>query len=112
MKKLLIAAPYKIGYEDVTDEPLTPSSIRIRSLFNGISHGTEMNFFRGMAPQLKNNIDGGLFQKRKTDDNPFPVWHGYETVGEVIEMIRKKALEFGADYVIDPTQGNVAEQNF
>jgi len=86
MKKLLITAPYKIGYEEVADVPLTPSSIRIRSIFNGISHGTEMNFFRGIAPHLKNHIDGGLFQKKATDDNPFPIWHGYETVGEVIEI--------------------------
>ncbi len=86
MKKLVIKAPYKIEFEEVPDEPLTPSSIRIRSILNGISHGTEMIFFRGIAPQMTNNIDGGLFQKREINDNPYPIWHGYETVGEVIEV--------------------------
>jgi len=85
MKKLVITAPFKIGYEDVPDEPLTPASIRIRSIFNGISHGTEMNFYRGTAPNLENHIDGGLFQKGKVPNTPYPIWHGYETVGKVIE---------------------------
>ena len=86
MKKLIIKSPYNIDFENVHDEPLTPSSIRIRSIYNGISHGTEMNFFRGTAPNITNVIDKGLFQKKKVNENPFPVWHGYETVGEVIEI--------------------------
>ena len=42
--------------------------------------GTEMSFFRGTVPRLKNLIDGGLFRKKKVQDNPYPIWHGYETV--------------------------------
>jgi 2-desacetyl-2-hydroxyethyl bacteriochlorophyllide A dehydrogenase len=85
MKKLIITDAYKVGYEELPDELLKPTEIRIRSILNGISHGTEMNFFRGTAPDIKNEIDGGLFQKRKVQNNPYPIWHGYETVGEVIE---------------------------
>jgi 2-desacetyl-2-hydroxyethyl bacteriochlorophyllide A dehydrogenase len=85
VKKLLITDPYKLGYEELPDEPLKPAEIRIRSILNGISHGTEMNFFRGTAPNLNHHIDGGLFQKRKVQNNPYPIWHGYETVGEVME---------------------------
>jgi len=85
MKKLVFTDVYKVGYEELPDEALKPAEIRIRSILNGISHGTEMNFFRGTAPNLENHIDGGLFQKGKAPNTPYPIWHGYETVGEVIE---------------------------
>src|SRR3989339_479260 len=85
MKRLMITGPRKIGYEEISDEPLKPKSIRIRSIYNGISHGTEMNFFRGTAPHLTHAIDDGLFQKRTEQGESYPIWHGYETVGEVIE---------------------------
>ncbi|MGO8786017.1 MAG: zinc-binding dehydrogenase [Terriglobia bacterium] len=85
MRKLVFTGPKQIGFEDVPDEPLTPTSIRIRSRYSGISHGTEMNFYRGTAPHLTHEITGGLFRARERSVSSYPIWHGYETVGEVIE---------------------------
>lgn len=86
MIRLVFTGPKKIDFEQVPDEPLGPKAIRIRSILNGISHGTEMSFYRGTAPHLTHNIDGGLFQERKDSQSPYPIWHGYETVAEVIEI--------------------------
>ena len=85
MRRLLFAGPRQIVFEDGPDEPLTPTAMRIRALYNGISHGTEMNFYCGTAPHIQCDIDDGLFRKRDRDENVYPIWHGYETVGEVIE---------------------------
>jgi 2-desacetyl-2-hydroxyethyl bacteriochlorophyllide A dehydrogenase len=86
MRRLVFTGPKQIKFEDLPDEPLTPTSVRIRCLYSGISHGTEMSFYRGTAPHLTNEIKGGLFRKSKESTTSFPVWHGYETVGEIIEV--------------------------
>lgn len=87
MQKLLIIQPYKVQILEAPDEPLTPTSIRLKVLYSGISHGTELNFYRGTAPHFTHRIDDGLFQALATKvESPYPVWHGYETVGEVIEV--------------------------
>jgi 2-desacetyl-2-hydroxyethyl bacteriochlorophyllide A dehydrogenase len=85
MRRLLITGPRKIDFEERPDDPLTPTSIRVKSLYSGISHGTEMNFYRGTAPSIANEIDEGLFRPRTGDHSPYPIPHGYEMVGEVIE---------------------------
>jgi 2-desacetyl-2-hydroxyethyl bacteriochlorophyllide A dehydrogenase len=89
MRKLLFSGPRQLEFTDHPDEPLAPLSIRLRSLFSGISHGTEMNFYRGTAPHFTHRIDGGLFQKLEREKSPYPIWHGYETVGEVVEAGRE-----------------------
>lgn len=85
MRKLVFTSPRQVAFEDHPDEPMTPTSIRIRMQYSGISHGTEMNFYRGTAPHMTHDIDKGLFRKREETDSPYPIWHGYETVGEVVE---------------------------
>ncbi len=86
MREVVISGPRRVELRDVPDEPITPTSIRVRSLFSGISHGTELNFYRGTAPQFSHEIDDGLFRERDPDQSPYPVLHGYEMVGEVIEV--------------------------
>ena len=86
MRRLVFSGPRQISFEDLPDEPLSPTSIRIRSLYSGISHGTELAFYRGTAPRMtRENVDG-LFRQRNPDASPYPIWHGYETVGEVVEV--------------------------
>ena len=65
---------------------LKPTCIRIHSLWSGISHGTEMNFYRGTAPHITHDIDHGLFRPRPSNVSTYPIWHGYETVGEIVEV--------------------------
>lgn len=86
MRKLLITGPRQVSIVEEPNVPLTNKAIRIKSIYNGISHGTEMNFYRGTAPGIKKTIDNGLFRKKKQGDFDYPIWHGYETVGEVVEV--------------------------
>ena len=85
MRKLLFTGPRQLALQDEPDEKLGPTCLRLESLYSGISHGTEMNFYRGTAPHMACNIDGGLFQRRDQASSSYPIWHGYETVGRVIE---------------------------
>jgi 2-desacetyl-2-hydroxyethyl bacteriochlorophyllide A dehydrogenase len=70
----------------VPDATLTPTAIRVRTLYSGISHGTEMSFYRATAPQLSHDVDGGLFAESQATNSLYPIVHGYEMVGEVVEV--------------------------
>ena len=89
MRKLVITGPRKISIVEEPDKALDETEIRIKSIYNGISHGTEMNFYRGTAPHFTHLIKDGLFEKRAKTDSPYPIWHGYETVGQVVEIGKK-----------------------
>jgi 2-desacetyl-2-hydroxyethyl bacteriochlorophyllide A dehydrogenase len=86
MREVVITGPRRVELRTVPDERLMPTGIRIRSLYSGISHGTEMSFYRAAAPQISHDIDDGLFQRHEGEDNPYPIAHGYEMVGEVMEV--------------------------
>ena len=86
MRRIIFTNPRKMEFEELPDESLSATSIRLRSLYSGISHGTEMNFYRGTAPHITHEIDRGLFQRREQNASPYPIWHGYETVAEVVEV--------------------------
>ena len=86
MQEVVITGPRQVAVRRVDDDPMTPHSIRVRSLYSGISHGTEMSFYRGTAPHFDHEIADGLFSERRDDTTFYPVRHGYEMVGEVIEV--------------------------
>jgi len=86
MREVVITGPRRVKLRTTADDPLTPTAIRIRTLYSGISHGTEMSFYRATAPQLSHDIDDGLFRRHEGEDTPYPVVHGYEMVGEVVEV--------------------------
>jgi 2-desacetyl-2-hydroxyethyl bacteriochlorophyllide A dehydrogenase len=76
---------------EVVDEaarPLTEHDVRVRTLFTGISAGTELTAYRGSNPYLTKRWDDTL---RLFVDGPvsreYPLngW-GYEEVGEVVEI--------------------------
>jgi len=86
MREVVITGPRQVELRTTADDPLTPAAIRVRSLSSGISHGTEMSFYRATAPQLSHDINDGLFRTHEGEDTPYPILHGYEMVGEVIEV--------------------------
>ena len=82
-----INSPKKLGLEEV----------RIKSLYSGISHGTEMGVYRGQAPffSKKYNPDNRLFLKAESSEKwGYPirscdpgVWYlGYALVGMINEV--------------------------
>jgi 2-desacetyl-2-hydroxyethyl bacteriochlorophyllide A dehydrogenase len=85
-REIVILGPRKVGLREYQEEPLKNREIKVRTLFSGISHGTEMNIYRGTAPQFHKSVsERGLFQ----EGSPlfkYPMIYGYEEVGEVAEV--------------------------
>jgi 2-desacetyl-2-hydroxyethyl bacteriochlorophyllide A dehydrogenase len=85
---LNVEAPHRIGLSEYEEPPLAPGEVRIRTLYSGISAGTELTLFRGSNPYLAKAWDTAnrLFMpSNKTWSYPRPAI-GYEEVGEVIEV--------------------------
>jgi 2-desacetyl-2-hydroxyethyl bacteriochlorophyllide A dehydrogenase len=86
---LVFIQPRTIGFEFVEDRPLKPKEVRVRTLYSGISTGTEMTAYRGSNPYLTKQWDSKnrLFRPSDSPSQPYPLsgW-GYEEVGEVIEV--------------------------
>ncbi len=88
-KRLVVVAPRQLGYEADEDAPLKPDEVRIRTLYSGISAGTELTQYRGTNPYMHKRWDEGirLFVQDQQPSWSYPIRHlGYEEVGEVIEV--------------------------
>jgi 2-desacetyl-2-hydroxyethyl bacteriochlorophyllide A dehydrogenase len=73
--------------EDTLPDP-KHDEMEIRSLFSGISHGTEMNVYRGDAPMWSMRQDRGthLFLESPSPQWSYPMRYGYACVGEVTNI--------------------------
>ena len=62
-----------------------PGEVAIRSLYSGISHGTEMNVYRGDAPMWRRKRDPRtkLFVDAERPEWEYPLRYGYACVGVV-----------------------------
>lgn len=86
---LVFTAPRESGYQAYDDAPLKPNEVRIRTLYSGISAGTELTFYRGTNPYLTKRWDAEkrLFVPEDTAIFSYPVMNlGYEEVGEIVEI--------------------------
>ena len=86
---LVFTAPRATGYQTIDDPPLKADEVRIKSLYSGISAGTELTFYRGTNPYLSKQWDGDrrLFVDGEGSTFAYPVLNlGYEEVGEVVEV--------------------------
>lgn len=84
---LTLSAPYTLAYKDYDDAPLRPDELRLKTLYSGISAGTELTFYRGTNPYLTKQWDAEkrVFIAGGEATFPYPVTNlGYEEVGEVI----------------------------
>ena len=74
----------------VEDEIAGPGAgeVAMRSLYSGISHGTEMNVYRGDAPmwQRKQDRRTRLFVESEEPQWDYPLRYGYACVGVVTEV--------------------------
>jgi 2-desacetyl-2-hydroxyethyl bacteriochlorophyllide A dehydrogenase len=82
------AAPYAVEVAEFPSSSLQPGQVRVRTLFSGISAGTEMTAYRGTNPYVVSEWDPAahLFTGRPGDRLAYPLegW-GYSEVGEVVE---------------------------
>jgi 2-desacetyl-2-hydroxyethyl bacteriochlorophyllide A dehydrogenase len=93
-------APREVDLHPFPDPPLPAESVRVRTLYSGISAGTELTAYRGSNPYLNKRWE----QERRlflpgdvSIDYPVEGW-GYEEVGEVIEV---------ADDIAAPRVGDI-----
>jgi 2-desacetyl-2-hydroxyethyl bacteriochlorophyllide A dehydrogenase len=88
-KVVVFTEPKSVGFESYEDWPLKPNEVRLRTLYSGISAGTELTAYRGSNPYLHKQWDPSrkLFIPAEQPTLTYPVsgW-GYEEVGEVVEI--------------------------
>lgn len=88
-KVLTITQPRQLGFDTIKDRDLNEKEVRVRTLYSGISAGTEMATYRGSSPFLHKQWDPNvrLFLPADAPSLSYPQsgW-GYEEVGEVIEI--------------------------
>jgi threonine dehydrogenase-like Zn-dependent dehydrogenase len=92
MRRVAVAftAPRTVGFMEEEDRPLEGHEVRLRTLYSGISAGTELTAFRGTNPYLNRRWDESLRlfmndPQHESIQYPLKAW-GYEEVGEVIEV--------------------------
>jgi len=88
-RALVLNAPRELAFEPIEDRALAPQEVRIRTLFSGISAGTELSQYRGTNPFMHRRWDEAsrLFVEAEEPSWPYPVRNlGYEESGEIVEV--------------------------
>lgn len=97
---LVFKGPRTIEFEQEEDRALAPHEVRLRTLFSGISAGTELTGYRGTNPYLNKRWDNDrrifVTDDRTEPDYPLVGW-GYEEVGEIIELGSEASAEAGVE---------------
>ncbi|HEY0682055.1 MAG TPA: zinc-binding alcohol dehydrogenase [Steroidobacter sp.] len=86
---LVLNAPRTLAFVPLEAAPLTSEQVRIRTLFSGVSAGTELSQYRGTNPFMHRRWDESsrLFVAADSPSWPYPVRNlGYEEVGEIVEV--------------------------
>ena len=101
IKAVEITGPRQITV--VEDELAEPGAgeVAIRSLYSGISHGTEMNVYRGDAPMWRKKRDSRtkLFVESEEPEWEYPLRYGYACVG-VITAVGSDVTEFAQGDIV------------
>ncbi|NOZ73494.1 MAG: zinc-binding alcohol dehydrogenase, partial [Chloroflexi bacterium] len=84
-RKLTWQGPRQIALEPYDESPLAPTQLRARALLSGISHGTELNLYRGTSPFANKHFDPEL-RLFRPGAKESAVELGYEWVGRVSEV--------------------------
>jgi 2-desacetyl-2-hydroxyethyl bacteriochlorophyllide A dehydrogenase len=84
-RALLLEGPRTLRLRDEDAAPLGPREIRVRTLVSGISHGTELNLYRGTSAFADRIFDRDLraFVRPNPPRPTYPAVLGYELVGTV-----------------------------
>lgn len=93
-----ITGPRSVEVRDVDLEAPGPDDVLIKVLFSGISAGTEMNVYRGLAPQWRKRLDPRvrLFVNTEEPEWRYPLRYGYACVGTILEAgVNVKRVQVG-----------------
>src|SRR3569833_2864598 len=86
---LLLSGPRTLAFDPLDLMPLGPREVRLRTLFSGISAGTELTQYRGTSAYMNRRWDEKLrlFKESDTPSWTYPIPNlGYEEVGEIVEL--------------------------
>jgi 2-desacetyl-2-hydroxyethyl bacteriochlorophyllide A dehydrogenase len=86
---LILEGPRRLRLVEQPSRPLRPGEIRLRARLSGISHGTELNLYRGTSAFADKVFDRGLrafVAPHAGSASTYPVMLGYEMVSEVTEV--------------------------
>ncbi len=87
-RTLVLEGPRQLRLQEQPFRPLRAGEVRLRSRLSGISHGTELNLYRGTSAFADRVFDRGLrafVTPHAGTVAAYPVTLGYEMVSEVIE---------------------------
>lgn len=106
---LRFSAPRTVEIVDAPHQELQPGQARVRTIYSGISAGTELTAYRGTNPYLTSSWDQELRLFRGAADDgtlayPLDGW-GYSEVGEVVELAADGDLPADAPRVGDRVWG-------
>jgi threonine dehydrogenase-like Zn-dependent dehydrogenase len=89
-KELVFLGPKEVGFREYVEPVLKSNEVKLRSLLSGISHGTEMNYYRDNVPffEKKWNKDFRCFMKGACSWS-YPTTVGYENVAVVTDIGNK-----------------------
>lgn len=90
-RTLVTTAPRRLGRREAPRQELGPGEVRLRTVVSGVSHGTELNLYRGTSAFGDRRFDDELraFVPAEPVDADGPdrgTELGYELVGEVVEI--------------------------
>ncbi|MET7337539.1 zinc-binding alcohol dehydrogenase [Nonomuraea sp. NPDC005650] len=99
MRVITFEQPGRVRVSLESPADLAPGSVRVRTIYSGVSAGTELTAYRGTNPYLNRHWDTErrLFVDGQTHAYPLTGW-GYQEVGEVVEA---------APDVADPPVGSL-----
>jgi 2-desacetyl-2-hydroxyethyl bacteriochlorophyllide A dehydrogenase len=102
MKKIVITDRYKVEIEEVPIPEVKPGEILVKTIMSGISAGTEMMVYRGTHPNLT--------EKTRPHWSDYPIYPGYELVGEVVAVGEDASIGSGGlDYYGKPVETLVTQ---
>jgi 2-desacetyl-2-hydroxyethyl bacteriochlorophyllide A dehydrogenase len=82
---VVIVGPGSVEVQDRPLRPPGPGEVLVKTLYSGISAGTEMNVYRGAAPQWRMRHDPltGLFASSSNPEWTYPLVYGYAAAGRI-----------------------------
>jgi threonine dehydrogenase-like Zn-dependent dehydrogenase len=89
-KVVTFFGPKRVGVTDYEDRLLQPDEVRLKTLYSGISAGTELTHYRGSNVYLHkfwNETDRLFLTEAGAASKTYPIFgSGYEECGQVIEL--------------------------
>jgi threonine dehydrogenase-like Zn-dependent dehydrogenase len=86
-RALMLIAPRELAFHEIPVGTPRRGEVRVRSLLSGISHGTELNLYRGTSAFVDHVFDRELRAIVPAGErSPYPATLGYGLVGVVEEV--------------------------